>query len=71
MIINNMKTVLEEEGVEEIKTENEKYDPYVHYAVATDSIEDKEDNIITDVLQKGYKLKGKVIRPSMVKINKK
>lgn len=71
MIINNMKTVLEEEGVEEIKTENEKYDPYVHYAVATDIIEDKEDNIITDVLQKGYKLKGKVIRPSMVKINKK
>ena len=71
MIIKNLKKVLEEEGIEEIKTDNEKYDPYVHYAVATDNIEDKENDIIIDVLQKGYKLKGKVIRPSMVKINKK
>lgn len=71
MIINNIQTALKDEGVEEINAINEKYDPYIHYAVATETNEEAENEIVLDVLQKGYKLKGKVIRPSMVKINKK
>lgn len=71
MIIGNIQTALKDEGVEEINAINEKYDPYIHYAVATETNEEAENEIVLDVLQKGYKLKGKVIRPSMVKINKK
>lgn len=71
MIIGNIQTALKDEGVEEINAINEKYDPYIHYAVATETNEESENEIVLDVLQKGYKLKGKVIRPSMVKINKK
>lgn len=71
MIIKNIQNALNDEGVEEISAINEKYDPYVHYAVATENNEEIDNEIVLDVLQKGYKLKGKVIRPSMVKINKK
>ncbi|WP_068267462.1 nucleotide exchange factor GrpE [Caviibacter abscessus] len=71
MIIKNIQIALNDEGVEEINAINEKYDPYIHYAVATENNEEIENEVVTDVLQKGYKLKGKVIRPSMVKINKK
>lgn len=71
MIISNMNTVLKEEGVELIESENQKYDPYLHQALLTDFKEDVENEVILEVLQNGYKLKGKVIRPAMVKINKK
>lgn len=71
MIISNMNLVLKEEGVELIEAENEKYDPYLHQALLTDTKEDVENEVVLEVLQNGYKLKGKVIRPAMVKINKK
>ncbi|VWL85819.1 nucleotide exchange factor GrpE [Oceanivirga miroungae] len=71
MLKNGMITYLKEEGLEEIIAENEKYDPYSHQAVSTVSNEDMENDVIVSVLQKGYKLKGKVIRPAMVVINKK
>ena len=66
-----LKTALENAGLEEIKAMDETFDPNVHNAVMTDNLEDKEDGTITKVLQKGYKLKDKVIRPSMVAVNKK
>lgn len=71
MISKNMMRALETEGVERIITENQKYDPYQHQALATDSIEEMENDMIIEELLSGYKLKGKVIRPAMVKINKK
>ena len=36
-----------------------------------ENVDEKENNIVLDVFNKGYKLKGKVIRPAMVKVNKK
>ena len=71
MILKNMKNLLSEEGVEEIEAENKKFDPYEHQPMMTENNEDAEDDTVLQVFQKGYKLKGKVIRPSMVKINKK
>ena len=70
MIIKNMMNKLKDMGVEEIKNEGI-YDPYQHQAMLVENNADVEDGMILQVLQKGYKLKGKVIRPSMVKINKK
>ena len=71
LIFEQLKTALENAGLEEINAMDETFDPNVHNAVMTDNLEDKEDGTITKVLQKGYKLKDKVIRPSMVAGNKK
>ena len=71
LIFEQLKTALGNAGLEEIKAMDEAFDPNVHNAVMTETIEEKEDGTITKVLQKGYKLKDKVVRPSMVAVNKK
>ena len=71
LIFEQLKKALENAGLEEIKAMDEAFDPNVHNAVMTESLEEKEDGTITKVLQKGYKLKDKVIRPSMVAVNKR
>ncbi len=71
LIFEQFKKALENAGLEEIKAMDEDFDPNVHNAVMTDNIEDKDDGKITKVLQKGYKLRDKVVRPSMVAVNKK
>ena len=71
LIFEQLKKALENAGLEEIKAMDETFDPNVHNAVMTESLEEKEDGTVTKVLQKGYKLKDKVIRPSMVAVNKK
>jgi molecular chaperone GrpE len=71
MTLSQMHGIMNTEGVEAIETEGQKFDPHLHMAViAEDSPEHENDDIILE-LQKGYKLKGKVIRPSMVKVCKK
>lgn len=71
LIFEQFMKALENAGVEEIKAMDEEFDPNVHNAVMTENIEDKDDGKITKVLQKGYKLRDKVVRPSMVAVNKK
>jgi len=71
MTLNQMHGIMNTEGVEPIEAVGKEYDPYIHQAVMTEAVEDVEDNHITMELQKGYKMKGKVIRPSMVKVCKK
>ena len=71
MILKNMKNLLVDEGVEEIQAEGKTFDPYEHQPMMTETLEEVENDTILKVFQKEYKLKGKVIRPSMVKINKK
>ncbi|WP_410208986.1 nucleotide exchange factor GrpE [Fusobacterium sp.] len=70
MILGQLKSIMETEGVEHIKTEG-KYDPVYHHAVMVEDNPDFEDDHIILELQKGYTMKGKVIRPSMVKVCKK
>ncbi|AWH78156.1 nucleotide exchange factor GrpE [Clostridioides difficile] len=56
-------------GVEEIEAESKEFDPNLHLAVMQESIDGVEANQIVMVLQKGYKLGTKVVRPSMVKVS--
>ena len=63
------KGVLKDKGLEVIKTEGEAFDPNIHQAVVQDDNPDFESGEITQELQKGYKLKDRVLRPSMVKVN--
>lgn len=67
MVFKQLKDVLKEEGLEEIICEGP-FDPNLHHGVAVGEDDEKEDQDIIDVFQKGYKFKGKVIRPAMVKV---
>ena len=72
IILRNLKYMLSEEGVEEIEAgEGVQFNPYEHQAMMTDEKDDLDNDVIVQVFQKGYKLKGKVIRPAMVTVNKK
>jgi molecular chaperone GrpE len=67
---DHLLAILKSLGVEQIKVTNEKFDPALHEAVMQKSEPDKENDIILQELQKGYKLNNRVIRPSRVVINK-
>jgi len=67
-LYNKLKAILKNEGIEEIKALGEKFNPELHEAV--DKTEGEECGIIIEEIQKGYKLHGKIIRPSRVKISK-
>lgn len=72
MILRNLRNLLTEEGVEELEAaEGVKFNPYEHQAMMTENVENLDNDVIVKVFQKGYKLKGKVIRPAMVTVNKK
>ena len=70
MVLKQIHQLLDKYNVKEIKAVGEEFDPYLHHAVAQVEDEDCESNIVIEVLQKGYKLNDKVIRPSMVKVAK-
>ncbi len=71
MIYNGLKDALKKFGVEEINRVGEVFDPNLEQAILAENVPDKEDEIVLEVLQKGYKLKDRVIRPASVKINQK
>ncbi|MGI6735836.1 MAG: nucleotide exchange factor GrpE [Anaerovoracaceae bacterium] len=68
MILDQLRDVLKRSGVEEIKAEAEEFDPHFHNAVMMEDTDKVESGRISEVMQKGYTLNGKVIRPSMVKV---
>ena len=65
MTIKHFKQVLEEEGVKEIKSEGEKFDPEKMEAI--EKVRGEEGKVI-EVTQKGYAMKDKVLRPVRVKV---
>ncbi|EOD4467797.1 nucleotide exchange factor GrpE [Staphylococcus aureus] len=69
MAHESLINALKDNGLEVIKTEGEAFDPNIHQAVVQDDNPDFESGEITQELQKGYKLKDRVLRPSMVKVN--
>lgn len=65
----NMQELLKKFGVEEINRVGQVFDPTQEQALLTDNNPELEDDVVTEVLLKGYKLKDRVIRPASVKIN--
>lgn len=70
MVHTMFKERLQVVGLKEVVTEGE-LDADIHQAIAIDNIDDVEDNHILETLQKGYYVDEKLIRPAMVKVNKK
>ena len=68
MIYKQMQEALTKNGLEVIDTKDKKFDPNFHQAVMRVQDPEKEDDTIEQELQKGYMVKGRVIRPSMVQV---
>lgn len=68
LIYNQMVQTLEELGVKEIEAQDKEFNPDFHNAVMHVEDENVGDNIIVEVLQKGYTYKDTVVRHSMVKV---
>ena len=69
MIYQGLQNILTKNEVKEIECLGHEFDPNKENAVMTDHVEDKKENEVLEVLQKGYTYKDKVIRPAMVKVN--
>ncbi|WP_042345803.1 nucleotide exchange factor GrpE [Bacillus massiliigorillae] len=69
MVYKSMMDALQKEGVEPIEAVGQEFDPNFHQAVMQVSDENFAANIVVEEFQKGYKLKDRVLRPSMVKVN--
>ncbi len=69
LVVKQFREVLDSEGVEEIHSEGQEFDPNLHEAIETQAGE--EDNKIMKVLAKGYKIEDKVIRPARVIVSRK
>lgn len=70
LIFNQMKTALENHGLKEIVSLGEEFDPNRHSAVMNEDSDEYESGKVCKVLQKGYELNGRVIRPTMVSVAK-
>ena len=71
LIYQGIQNTLTKFGVEVINRVGQEYDPNLEQALCTDCVEEQEDEVVLEVLQKGYKLKDRVIRAASVKINQK
>lgn len=69
MMYSSLMDTLKKFGVEEINRVGEVFDPTQEQALLTDHVDGMQDDIVIEVLLKGYKLKDRVIRPASVKIN--
>ncbi|MHA1649403.1 MAG: nucleotide exchange factor GrpE [Candidatus Helarchaeota archaeon] len=70
LILNNFSTLLKREGVEPIEAEGKMFNPDIHECMMVERDPSFPDGAVTEVLEDGYYLNGKVLRPSKVKINK-
>ena len=71
IVVHNFEKVMEEEGINTMESEGQKFDPYKHEAMLVEEgRDDIPENTIVEVLDKGYYLCDKVLRPAKVKISK-
>ena len=69
LILKQLIGILDKNNVKEIEALDKPFDPAFHNAVMTESVDGKDSGIVTKVLQKGYLLNSKVIRPTMVVVS--
>ena len=71
MIENQLEDVLKDSGVSEIKAQGVMFDPRYHEIMMEEESDTAAEGVVLEVLQKGYTMSGRVIRPAMVKVSKK
>ena len=68
LVERKLRAVLDSEGLTPIEALGQQFDPNVHEAVLHEETTDHPDNEVTGELQRGYRLRDRVIRPSLVKV---
>ena len=68
LVLRQFMEALEKLGLETVGVEGEPFDPNVHNAVMREDADGIDEEIVTAVFQKGYKLGDRVLRPAMVKV---
>ncbi len=69
MIYDQVLAALKNEGVEPIEALGKEFDPNIHQALQTEEVEDEEKDIVIEEYQKGYMIKDRVLRASLVKVS--
>ena len=68
--LKEFRSILEKEGLKTVKAVGEKFDPHCHEAIMHVESEEYPEDTVMDEISKGYYLKSKIIRPSLVKVSK-
>ena len=68
MIYNQLLKIFSDQGIEEILAEGEEFNPEYHEAIMRVESDEFEEGIVVEVVQKGFSLEDRVIRPAMVKV---
>jgi molecular chaperone GrpE len=69
--LKELKKTLEKFGLTEIEAEGKPFDPVIHHAMSQVERDDIDDQLVIEEFRKGYMLKDKVLRPSLVAVSKK
>lgn len=69
MIYDQLVNALKNEGVTEIDCLNQKFDPNLEQSIVQEKKEGVESGVVIEVFQKGYMLKDRILRASMVKVS--
>lgn len=69
MIKDQLTDVLKKESIVEMKALGEEFDPTYHHAVLTEDSDEYDSGYVIEVLQKGYLINEKTLRPAMVKVS--
>ncbi|MBM6994931.1 heat shock protein GrpE [compost metagenome] len=69
MIFRQLEGVLKAEGLIPMEAEGQPFNPEFHQAIMQVESDEHEEGIVVEVVQKGYLLKDKVLRPAMVKVS--
>jgi molecular chaperone GrpE len=71
LISGQMAALLKKFGIQEIKAAGEKFDPLMHHAISEEESSEAEPGTVVKEFQKGYLLKGRLLRPAMVAVARK
>jgi molecular chaperone GrpE len=66
LVFRNLRETLGRSGIEAVNPKGEKFDPNFHEALSTVQVEGAEPGVVVEVMQKGYRFEGQLIRPAMV-----
>ncbi len=70
LTLKMFNTAVEKFGVQALMPEGQKFNPEQHEAVSMQAVEDTESGTVVRVMQKGYELNGRLVRPAMVVVAK-
>ena len=70
LVLRNLENALEMEGVTKIESLGLQFDPHLHDALMIEETEEKEEGLVTSVIQEGYKINDRILRPARVVVSK-